>query len=301
MAALSTQRVMATVLVALLPGTLALCEVVSWAYLPRLAFAGVLGLAVEAAALALQGRPLRPALEDGSTLVTCALLTLAMPPGTSLAVLAAAVAAAVGLGKHVYGGLGANPFNPAVVGYAVALVSFPAAMAHWPAPLDGVTAATALTTFRHREGQTVAEIWSTENGFGTLGGYGWEWINAAFLLGGVLLIARGIVAWRVPAALLGTLGALALLGYDAGSSRSFGSPLFHYFSGGTLLAAFFFATDPVTHPATPRGQLVYGGLIAAVAYLVRSFGNYPDGLAFGILLANAATPYLDRRLVATHG
>ncbi len=301
MAAVSTQRIMLTVLAALVPGLLALCNFYGAAYLPRLLFAAAVGLAVEAVALAVQGRPVRPALEDCSTLVTCTLLTLAVPPATGLGVLAVAVAAAVGLGKHAYGGLGSNPFNPAVVGYTIALVSFPAALNAWPVPVDGTTAATALTTLRHREGHTIAEIWSAQRGFGTLGGYGWEWINAAFLAGGVALAWRRLIAWRVPAALLGTLGLLAALGYDNGSSRSLGSPAFHWFSGGTCLAAFFFATDPVTHPVTPRGQLIFGVIVAAMAFVVRAFGNYPDGLAFGILLANGATPYLDRRLITARG
>jgi electron transport complex protein RnfD len=300
-AALTTRRIMGTVLVALLPGALVLCLWFGWGYLPRLAFAMALGLAVEAAALALQQRPLRPAVSDGSTVLTCTLLTLALPPGIGFGVLAVAVVAAVGLGKHLYGGLGGNPFNPAVVGYAVALVSFPDALATWPVLVDGTTAATPLTTFRYREGQTVAEVWTQANGFGGVGGYGWEWINAAFLAGGLFLVARRLAAWRVPAALLGTLALASLVTYDGGSSESLGSPLFHWFTGGTMLAAFFFATDPVTHPATRRGQILFGCLIGVVAFVVRGFGNYPDGLAFGILLANAATPYLDRRLVRAHG
>lgn len=294
-------RIMSLVLAALVPGIAMLCYFFGLDYLPRLLFAAAVGLSVESAALALQRRPLRPALADGSTLVTCTLITVALPPTTSLGVLAVAVIAGVALGKHVYGGLGNNPFNPAVVGYAVVLVSFPAALAAWPQPTDGLTAATALTTLRHREGQTIVELWAADPSFGAVGGYGWEWINAAFLLGGVVLMALRIAAWRVPVALLGALTLLATVFYDAGSSRSLGSPAFHLFSGGTCLAACFFATDPVTHPATARGQWLFGALIGAVAFLVRGFGNYPDGLAFGILLANAATPYLDRRLVAAHG
>lgn len=294
-------RIMGLVLAALVPGIAMLCYFFGLDYLPRLLFAAAVGLSVESAALALQRRPLRPALADGSTLVTCTLITVALPPTTSLGVLAVAVIAGVALGKHVYGGLGNNPFNPAVVGYAVVLVSFPAALAAWPQPTDGLTAATALTTLRHREGQTIAELWAADPSFGAVGGYAWEWINAAFLLGGVVLMALRLAAWRVPVALLGTLTLLATVFYDAGSSRSLGSPAFHLFSGGTCLAACFFATDPVTHPATARGQWLFGALIGVVAFLVRGFGNYPDGLAFGILLANAATPYLDRRLVAAHG
>jgi Na+-translocating ferredoxin:NAD+ oxidoreductase subunit D len=297
---LTTANVMQRVLLALLPGTLALCWFYGAAYLPRLAFAVAVGLALEAAALAAQRRPVTPALRDGSTVVTCVLLTLALPPGISLWVLTVAVTAAVGLGKHLYGGLGANLFNPAAVGYAIVLVSFPQGLAAWPVPTDGVTAATALTSFRYREGLTVAEVWQPALGFGAVGGYGWEWINAAFLAGGLALLATRLAAWRVPAALLGTLTLLAMTGYDQGGSASLGSPLFHLFSGGTLLAAFFFATDPVTHPATARGQLLFGALVGAIAYVVRSFGNYPDGLVFGILLGNAVTPWLDRVLVRRH-
>jgi Na+-translocating ferredoxin:NAD+ oxidoreductase subunit D len=307
-AGVTTRRIMATVLLALVPGAAALMWFFGPAYLPRLLFAAGLGLALEAAALALQSRPLRAALTDGSTVLTCVLLVLALPPNTSLWVLAVAVLAAVGIGKHLYGGLGGNPFNPAAVGYAIALVSFPAALAAWPpirgmaeASFDGMTGATPLTVFRYRGGQTVAEVWTPELGFGALGGYGWEWINAAFLLGGAFLIARRIAAWRVPVALLGTLGLLAVIGYDDGSSASLGSPSFHWLSGGTLLAAFFFATDPVTHPATARGQILFGCIAGAMALVVRGFGGYPDGLIFGILLANAATPYLDRRLVTARG
>lgn len=298
---MTTRRIMLTVLGALAPGAVLLCFYFGFGYLPRLALACAVGAASEAAVLALQRRPMQPALADGSVLVTCTLLTLALPPDVPLHVLVVAVLAAVGVGKHVYGGLGSNPFNPAIVGYTLVLVSFPAALATWPVPTDGVTGATALTTLRHRDAATIAEIWSHANGFGALGGFGWEWINVAFLAGGVFLATRRIIAWRVPAALLGTLGLLAALGYDSGSSESLGSPAFHWFSGGTCLAACFFATDPVTHPVTHRGQILFGIGIALVAFVVRAFGNYPDGLAFGILLANAATPYLDRRLVTARG
>ena len=147
----------------------------------------------------------------------------------------------------------------------------------------------------------MAAIWTGANGFGQLGGAGWEWINAGFLLGGLTLAARGLLAWRVPAAILVTLSALALLGYDAGSSASLGSPAYHLFTGATMLGAFFIATDPVTHPATPRGQLIFGVLVGALLFVIRSFGNYPDGVAFAVLLANGCTPWLDRRLVTARG
>lgn len=294
MGTMTTRQVMLWVLAALAPGFVLAAHFHGVRMLVNLPLAMALALAVEAAALRLQGRTVMPALRDGSALVTAALLVLALPPGTPWYVLAIAVSAALGLGKHLYGGLGNNPFNPAIVGYAVVLLSFPAVLADWPAANDGLSGATALTTFKYREGLTVADIWTAELGFGTWGGHPAEWLNAAFLAGGVLLAWRRLLAWRIPVALLGTLGGLALLGYEQGSSASLGSPLYHWFSGATMLGAWFFATDPVTHPASARGQILFGCLIGAVTYAIRSFGNYPDGIAFGILLANGCSAWLDR-------
>jgi len=291
---MTTRDVMLWVLAALAPGLLLAVHFYGAGYLVNLLGAMALALAVEAAALRLQGRPVQRALRDGSALVTAALLVLALPPHTPWYVIGIAVSAALGLGKHLYGGLGNNPFNPAIVGYAVVLLSFPAALADWPAGIDGLSGATALTTFKYREGLTVADVWRPAFGFGTLGGHPAEWLNLAFLAGGLLLATRRLLAWRIPVALLATLGALALLGYDQGSSSSLGSPLFHWFSGATMLGAWFFATDPVTHPASARGQILFGCLIGAITFAIRGFGSYPDGLAFAILLANGCSAWLDR-------
>jgi electron transport complex protein RnfD len=298
---LDTRGVMLRVLAALAPGLVLTAHFYGPRILVNLAGAVGLALAIEALALRLQGRAIQPALRDCSALVTATLLVLALPPGTPWYVIAIAVVAALGLGKHLYGGLGNNPFNPAIVGYAVVLLSFPAALSEWPsawsgqsAGADALTGATALTTFKYREGLTVADVWQARFGFGTLGGAPAEWLNAAFLAGGLALARLRLLAWRVPVALLATLGGLALLGYDQGSSSSLGSPLYHWFSGGTMLAAWFFATDPVTHPASPRGQVLFGCLIGAIAYAIRGFGSFPDGIAFGILLANGCAAWLDR-------
>ncbi|MEZ5557172.1 MAG: RnfABCDGE type electron transport complex subunit D [Pseudomonadales bacterium] len=297
MATLTTRRIMGTVLLSLLPGLGALCYFNGPGYLPRLACAAALALTLEAALLRLRGRQPTVLPGDFSALVTATLLVLALPPGVPYPALLLAVSAALLIGKHLYGGLGSNPFHPAVVGYAMTLVCFPTALALWPSALDGTTGATALTSFRHREGLTVADVWRPEFGFGSFGALGWEWINMAFLAGGLVLVALRIAAWRVPAGMLGCLCLLAMLGYDSGSSSSLGSPLMHCFTGSTMLAAFYFATDPVTHPASRRGQWLFGAVIGAMTFVVRSFGNYPDGIAFGILLANGATPWLDRRWV----
>jgi electron transport complex protein RnfD len=233
-------------------------------------------------------------LLDGSALVTACLLALALPPDVPWPVLLIAAIAAVGIGKYAYGGLGNNIFNPAMVGYAIVLVSFPKLMG-WPTNVDTLSGATVLTTFKFRTGTTVEDIWTPLNGFGSIAGAQWEWINVAFLLGGLALVAWRLIAWRIPLAMLATIGILAAFGYDNASSNSLGSPFFHWFSGGTMLAAFFVATDPVTHPVSTRGQWLFGIVVGAMTFCVRAFGNYPDGTAFAILLANAITPYVDRR------
>jgi len=294
----NTQRVMLLVLVALVPGAGAAVAVYGTGYLINILLAAVFGLAMEAACLGLQRRDVVAALADGSALVTCVLLALALPPGLPWPILAVAVAGAIILAKHLYGGLGNNLFNPAIVGYTVVLVSFPVAMADWPVPVDGLTSATALVSLKYREGATVAEAWTTAGGFGAVGGYGWEWINLGYLIGGLVLLALRLAAWRIPLTILATLGALATFCYDSGSSASLGSPLFHWFTGATMLTVFFFATDPVTHPATGKGQIIYGMLIGGMIFVVRGLGNYPDGAAFAILLGNAVSPYLDKRTTA---
>lgn len=234
---------------------------------------------------------------DASALVTGLILAAALPPGALLPV-ALATVMALTLGKHVYGGLGNNVFNPAMVGYAVVLVSMPLAVAAWPtmgSTTDALTGATVLTTFKYRGSATVEGIWTEADGFGHLAGVGYEWIALAYGLGAAFLCFRGIAAWRPAAGVVTAILLCALLGYDNGSSASLGSPVYHLFAGGLLLAIGFVATDPVTHPASPRAQWLFGLCVGVVVFSVRAWGNYPDGIAFAVLLGNALTPYLDRR------
>jgi len=300
---ISTRAIMLRVVACLAPGAALQLYFFGAGLLLNLLTATIAVLACEALCLHVTAKPVAERLFDGSAVVTACLLALALPPGVPWQVMTIAAVAAVGVGKYAYGGLGNNIFNPALVGYAIVLVSFPQAMG-WPTLIDGFSGATTLTTFKFRGAETIADIWTPLNGFGTVAAAKWEWLNLAFLLGGLSLIAWRLIAWRIPAAMLLTIAILAAIGYDNGSSRSFGSPLFHGFSGATMLAAFFFATDPVTHPASHKGQWLFGILAGAMTFAVRALGNYPDGAAFGILLANAITPYLDRRWalpVKTHG
>src|SRR5690606_19020921 len=129
--------------------------------------------------------------------------------------------------------------------------------------------------------------------YGQWSARGWEWVSLGWLAGGLLLLWRRIITWHIPVALLASLALLAALFHDGGSSTSPGSPLLHLLGGASMLGAFFIATDPVSAAVTPRGKLLYGALIGALVYVIRAWGNYPDGMAFAVLLGNFAAPALD--------
>lgn len=308
MVTLDTRRIMLLVSLCMVPGLFMQTLLFGTGVLHNLFLALSFALCAETLCLRLLQRPIRDGLSDGSSLVTALLIAAALPPDCPWYVLLLAASSAICLGKYAYGGLGNNVFNPAMVGYAVVLVSFPAALAAWPNmtgdlpgsaasdAVDALTGATALTAMRFRGAATIEELHLTGTLFGTLGPRGWEWINIAYLLGGLILMSLRITAWRTSAGMLLALGGLATLTWDSGSSASHGSPLFHWLAGGTLLAAFFVATDPVTHPTSRQGQWLFGLLVGSIVFVIRAFGNYPDGIAFAVLLANATTPYLDRRL-----
>ena len=223
---------------------------------------------------------------------------------------------AIVVAKQLYGGLGSNPFNPAMVGYALALISFPVAMTtNWAeaatlwggAPgfgetlakiftggqtaVDGWTMATPLDEYKHKiASHTSVEVLGHPT-FGDLIARGWEWVNLAFLAGGVLLIALRIITWHIPVAFLAGIAAMSLA---FGSNADQYAPLqLHLLAGGTMLGAFFIATDPVSAATSHQGKLIYGAGIGVLVYLIRSWGNYPDAVAFSVLLMNFAVPFID--------
>jgi electron transport complex protein RnfD len=291
----TTSAVTTTVLLALIPGAIVQTTLFGIGTVTNFATALLSAAAVEAGVGRLRGQPPIGLLRDGSACITASLIALSLPPGVPFVIVIGAVVAAVAIAKHAFGGAGNNLFNPAMVGYAAILLCVPHLLV-WPDPsaVDAVTAPTALDAFKHRGGQTVADVWTRAHGFGALGGANWEWLNAAYLTGGITLIALRVVDWRIPATILATLCLLAAAAYDGGSSSSLGSPLFHCFSGGTMLGAFFVATDPVTCPTTPRGRVYFAIVIGATLFVIRAASIYPDGIAFAVLIANAAAPLLDR-------
>jgi electron transport complex protein RnfD len=311
---MSTASVMQKVLLATIPGVIVLTHFFGFGTLVNILWGGVVALACEALALALRRRPLGFYLKDYSALVTSTLLCIALPPYAPWWLIAIGVASSVLLAKHLYGGLGYNPFNPAMVGYVVLLISFPLQMTAWapprglgelpsllealqacflPASYDAVTMATPLDVLKQNNSLLVEDLWQQNAQFGRWAGIGWEWVNIAFLAGGAWLLYLRIFTWHAPVAMLASLTLLSAIFYDGGSSASGGSPLFHLLSGATMFGAFFIITDPVSSAVSNRGRLVYGALIGALVYIIRVRGNYPDAVAFAVLIMNFAAPFID--------
>lgn len=314
-----TSAVMGCVILATTPGLAMLVLQFGWGPLFNVALAAAGAVAAEAALLVLRRRPLALHLGDRSALLTGVLLGLSLPPFLPWWMTLVGAGFAIVLGKQLYGGLGQNPFNPAMVGYVVLLVSFPVAMTTWAMPrglapdgaasllesaravlapgslaLDGWTGATPLDSFKYR-GALTAEEWREASGLGgLLGGRGWEWVNLAFLAGGLWMIRRGLFGWHAPGAMLATLAVLALLFQDGGSSEGLGSPLLHLFSGATMFGAFFIVTDPVSGATSPRGRIAFGIGVGVLLFVIRAWGTYPDAVAFAVLLMNLAVPTIDR-------
>jgi Na+-translocating ferredoxin:NAD+ oxidoreductase subunit D len=308
---LDTQRIMLNVLLALVPGVIAMAYFFGAGIIVNIVVAGITAVATEALMLRARNRSLSTLL-DGSALLTAVLLALALPPLLPLWILVAGTAFAIIFGKQLYGGLGHNPFNPAMVGYAALIISFPLAMSTWPAlgepiafwdmvtikvmpesGIDAVSGATALDVLKFRGALTIDETWTATNGFGQLAGVGWEWINAGFLVGGIYLLATRTITAMAPLGMLVALTVCAVLFYDSGSSQSLGSPLFHLFSGATMVGAFFIVTDPVSSPDSALGLWIFGLGVGMLTFLLRAIGAYPDGLAFAVLLMNALVPLID--------
>lgn len=308
-----TQKVMLTLLAACAPGALVLVGLYGVGPLFNLLWCSLIALATEAAMLKLRNRPLDVFLKDGSALVTAVLLALALPPYAPWWLSGIATVFALVFGKHLYGGLGQNPFNPAMVGYVVVLVSFPLQMSQWPSPdsalgfaeglrqifgipsqaPDAWVGATVLDVVRNNNSLTMDELVAQSSAFGHLGGRGVELVNLAFLAGGLFLLWRKLFTWHAPVGMLGALFVMGLLFWNGSGSDSHGSPLLHLFSGATMLGAFFIVTDPVSGATSNRGRLVFGVGVGVLTYVIRAWGGYPDGVAFAVLLMNLAAPTID--------
>jgi electron transport complex protein RnfD len=316
----SVSQIMLRVLLALLPGITLYVWYFGPAILVSISLASITALATEAAMLKLRNRPVKPFLSDNSALLTAWLLALSIPPLAPWWLIVVGTAFAISISKHLYGGLGNNPFNPAMIGYAALIISFPVHMTHWLAPsalghadfsfteqlnyifksvlpagstLDAVTMATPLDTLKTQLhlSLSVDQIRSMPI-FSYLGGKGSELVAIGFALGGAYLLFARIISWHLPVAFLASLFATAGIFYLLDPTHYI-APLFHWFSGASMLAAFFIITDPVTSPTTTRGKLIFGAGIGFLTYLIRVFGGFPDGVAFATLLFNICVPLID--------
>ncbi|HTY98580.1 MAG TPA: RnfABCDGE type electron transport complex subunit D, partial [Rhodocyclaceae bacterium] len=294
------RTVMLTVLAALLPGIAAYVWFFGAAILVQIALASATALAAEALMLSIRGKPVWISVTDGSALVTAWLVALTFPSIGPWWLVVVGTAMAIVVAKHLYGGLGQNPFNPAMVAFCLMIVAFPQLMSQWPRAgftdfaaelsaifgerrLDAIVMATPLDALR--TGLHTAEAHATVSGlfganatFGNVGGRGWEWIAGGYLLGGLWLMRRHVITWHLPVAFLATMallaGATALFSPDR-----FAGPLFHLLTGGAMLGAFFIVTDPVSGATTPRGKLIFAAGVGLLTWIIRVFGAYPDGIA----------------------
>lgn len=291
----SVARMMYQVLVALIPAYAVFVWLFGAGLLFNFAVAALAALAAEAAMLAARGRPVAATLADGSALVTAALLAIALPPVLPWWIPAVGAVFAIAVVKQLFGGLGHNTFNPAMAGYVVLLVSFPVEMTRWPAPatlrFDALSGATPLDTLRTgiERGVPVDEL-MTGPLFSLAAG--WHWLALAVFAGGCWLLWLRVIRWPIPVAVFAGLLVPALLFWLYDPAR-FASPVFHLVGGATLLCAFFIATDPVSAATTPRGRILYGLGIGVLVWVIRTFGGYPDAVAFAVLLMNMAAPALD--------
>jgi electron transport complex protein RnfD len=316
----SVDNIMRKVIVALLPAAGFGVLLFGWPALYLCTVTVIAAMLFEAICLKLKGVAALPTLRDGSAILTGLLVAMTLPPWAPWWIGVVGAAIAIVLGKQVYGGLGQNLFNPAMLARVALLISFPIEMTTWvnikplltgPGPIesmaitfsgfavaDGVTGATTLGAVKtgFSQNQTLPGLLDDYSGF--LAWIGWERGSLGetsmvlLLLGGIWLVRQGIIQWMIPLSLLGTITVLSLL-FHWIDSQHYLSPWVHLNSGAVMLVAFFIATDYVTSPNTPLGQMLFGAGCGLLIFVIRSWGSYPEGTGFAILLMNAMTPLID--------
>ncbi|MDD5033916.1 MAG: RnfABCDGE type electron transport complex subunit D [Methylococcaceae bacterium] len=318
------QAIMKWVMLALSPATLFGIFIFGWPALLLFAVTLLSALFFEAACLALAGRAVKPTLLDGSALLTGWLIGMSLPPWAPWWIGVVGSALAIIVGKQVYGGIGQNLFNPAMLARVALLVSFPLEMTTWihPAPLFSASAPGLLESFAitfggaaAADGMTGASLighvkteFSQGHGLSEAlnsGGYafiksflGWrsgslgETSSLLLIGGGIWLMRKKVITWHIPLSMLMTVALMAGL-FNWIDAEHYPGPWFHLTSGGLTLAAFFIATDYVTSPNSATGQIIFGAGCGLIVYLIRTWGAYPEGVGFSVLLMNSLTPVID--------
>ncbi|KEY91196.1 electron transport complex protein [Candidatus Photodesmus blepharus] len=323
----STPELMKWVALCTLPGLITQSYFFGWGTIIQLFWSTCVALFLETLVMLARKRPPTTALRDNSALVTAWLLAVAIPPLSPWWIIFIGLIFAIVITKQLYGGLGQNLFNPAMIAYVVLLISFPIQMNSWiestqqssnsisfidtflliflnfntaNLPLqeiltgvDGITMATPLDLFKTalHSGKTVDEILQQPQ-FKDLIMSSWGLVNLSYLMGGLLLLKLQVIHWHIPVSFLSSLAIISGL-FTLFSPGTCAPLSIHFLSGSTMLGAFFIATDPVSASTTIKGRLVFGTFIGVMVFIIRSWGSFPDSVAFAVLLANMCVPLID--------
>jgi len=296
---LNTSNLMLQVIYGLILGVALQFYFFGWGVIYQITLALITGIAAEIIFLKIRKKSI-DAIKDNSAALTAILLAISIPSIAPWWIVVLGTSFAIIFGKQLYGGLGSNPLNPAMLGYAFLLISFPLEMTRWTSSflsfgeglnvifssinIDALSSATRLeeAKFALMEGEVSNPIQIDRT----------VWINLGFLVGGVYLFYKKVITWRIPLSFLAGIIVMSLLLMLIDSDHAMG-PVFHLFHGATMLGAFFILTDPVSSSTTPRGRLIFGFLIGILVIIIRTYGSYPDGVAFAVLLLNIAVPLID--------
>jgi electron transport complex protein RnfD len=296
---LNTSNLMLQVIYGLALGVALQFYFFGWGVIYQITLALITGIAAEIIFLKIRKKSI-DVIKDNSAALTAILLAISIPSIAPWWIVVLGTSFAIIFGKQLYGGLGSNPLNPAMLGYAFLLISFPLEMTRWASSflsfgeglnvifstinIDALSSATRLeeAKFALMEGEVFNPIQIDQT----------VWINLGFLVGGVYLFYKKVITWQIPLSFLVGIIAMSVLLMLIDSDHAMG-PVFHLFHGATMLGAFFILTDPVSSSTTPRGRLIFGFLIGILVIIIRTYGSYPDGVAFAVLLLNIAVPLID--------
>ena len=296
---LNTSNLMLQVIYGLILGVALQFYFFGWGVIYQITLALITGIAAEIIFLKIRKKSI-DVIKDNSAALTAILLAISIPSIAPWWIVVLGTSFAIIFGKQLYGGLGSNPLNPAMLGYAFLLISFPLEMTRWTSSflsfgeglnvifssinIDALSSATRLeeAKFALMEGEVSNPIQIDRT----------VWINLGFLFGGVYLFYKKVITWQIPLSFLAGIIVMSLLLMLIDSDHAMG-PVFHLFHGATMLGAFFILTDPVSSSTTPRGRLIFGFLIGILVIIIRTYGSYPDGVAFAVLLLNIAVPLID--------
>ncbi len=300
--ALNTNQIMRQVMYALALGVVAAYSFFGWGVIVQIVLAVVTAIAVESAFLSIRKHPIKPAISDGSAALSAILLAISIPSIAPWWIVVVGVAFAIIFGKQLYGGLGNNPFNPAMLGYAFLLISYPLQMTTWAGEFLGFSQAIDvvfnLSSVDALSGATQLDNVKTQLALGKMvseldvHSISQAWINLGFLLGGLYLLFRRVITWHIPAAFITGVAVISSVLFLI-NDQIYIPVQNHLMLGATMLGAFFIATDPVSGSTTPKGRLIYGFLMGVLVVVIRVFGGYPDGVAFAVLLMNITVPLID--------